>query len=61
MDKLPRIAWFIDGNAVRSGALVKITEPLDGEGGGILYEFGHGYSTSTIYENEADATAALEG
>jgi hypothetical protein len=58
---LPCIAYFIDGLSVRSGALIAITEPPEGQGGGLLYEFGHGFATPIIFDTEQDAINSLKG
>lgn len=59
------IAYFIDeSKTVRSGVLVNVVKPTAQEkkqGAFELYEFGHGFSTPTVFKTEKDANKYKEG
>lgn len=55
----PYSAYYIEGEQIRSGIVVRETAPADPTGQ-TLYEFGHGLSTTIIYKSKMEAEASLE-
>lgn len=53
-----QIAYYIEGNTVRSGHVVDVAKPAEKDGEP-LYSFGHGVSVPTVYTTQKEAQEAL--